>query len=238
MKKFSLLLFFLFLVSCATRQFEPRAFVVQRDVPNSPAIAVVSDNVKFSNIIEALILEYGIKLYTPPSSIYTERELIGTENRDSDQKAASIKQKYNKIITNANYIISAYTEEISTAVDKYRIKILKVQGEEILSSFIFEFNKYEEQKSVSRLKLTLHDVLKKIGLKVKASYLEYPMACEFFISNSIQIKSINDWKAYCSSGKKPYYIPSAPDKIYKGSGWISWSQWFEDIKRASPKKKE
>lgn len=35
-----------------------------------------------------------------------------------------------------------------------------------------------------------------------------------------------EWRAYCISGKKPSYIPSSPESIYKDKGWIGWADWL------------
>src|SRR5690606_21889899 len=33
----------------------------------------------------------------------------------------------------------------------------------------------------------------------------------------------NDWKA---AGKRPAFIPSSPERTYRGKGWISWQDWI------------
>ena len=35
-----------------------------------------------------------------------------------------------------------------------------------------------------------------------------------------------DWIAYSRSKRRPRDIPSAPDRTYKGKGWISWPDWL------------
>jgi predicted RecB family nuclease len=35
-----------------------------------------------------------------------------------------------------------------------------------------------------------------------------------------------DWNEWKRQGKRPSFIPSAPDKIYKNSGWIDWHDWI------------
>lgn len=41
---------------------------------------------------------------------------------------------------------------------------------------------------------------------------------------SLKIKSISKWREYCKSGKKPYFIPSVPGRIYKE--WGGWNDWL------------
>ena len=43
---------------------------------------------------------------------------------------------------------------------------------------------------------------------------------------SLNLKSQNEWENYCKFGDKPNDIPSSPDRTYKNSGWLSWSDWL------------
>jgi superfamily II DNA or RNA helicase len=40
------------------------------------------------------------------------------------------------------------------------------------------------------------------------------------------IKSRNEWRLICKSGKLPNDIPRNPQKVYKNNGWISENDWF------------
>ncbi|MBX9688745.1 MAG: DEAD/DEAH box helicase family protein [Candidatus Obscuribacterales bacterium] len=42
----------------------------------------------------------------------------------------------------------------------------------------------------------------------------------------LKLKSGNEWRVYCKSGKKPDYIPTNPNLFYKDDGWISWGDWL------------
>lgn len=42
--------------------------------------------------------------------------------------------------------------------------------------------------------------------------------------HTLRLKNVLDWKGY--SKLKPSDIPSAPDRIYKSNGWISWQDWL------------
>jgi len=44
-------------------------------------------------------------------------------------------------------------------------------------------------------------------------------------ARSLQLKAWIEWIEYCKSNKKPNYIPSNPDKLYKND-WISWTDWL------------
>ncbi len=46
-----------------------------------------------------------------------------------------------------------------------------------------------------------------------------------FIRNK-NFKSLNDWRSYCSSKKKPDDIPSNPHVVYKNGQWVSWYDWL------------
>jgi hypothetical protein len=43
---------------------------------------------------------------------------------------------------------------------------------------------------------------------------------------SLDLKNSNEWKRYCTSGKKPSNIPSAPYKTYRNEGWYGFKDWL------------
>jgi hypothetical protein len=43
---------------------------------------------------------------------------------------------------------------------------------------------------------------------------------------TLGLRSINEWRAYCNSGKKPVNIPSNTYQAYATKGWISASDWL------------
>jgi superfamily II DNA or RNA helicase len=59
-------------------------------------------------------------------------------------------------------------------------------------------------------------------------------------ARSLKLSSGSEWREYCRSGKRPDDMPSNPEKTYRDSGWISWSDWLgTDRTRVSksPKRK-
>jgi hypothetical protein len=42
------------------------------------------------------------------------------------------------------------------------------------------------------------------------------------------------WLEYCGSGQKPENIPSRPDIVYRGRGWVSWCDWLGSADRPEP----
>ncbi len=42
----------------------------------------------------------------------------------------------------------------------------------------------------------------------------------------LKLRSAGDWKAHCSSGKKPPGIPNAPEVVYRDSGWSGVGDWL------------
>jgi superfamily II DNA or RNA helicase len=52
----------------------------------------------------------------------------------------------------------------------------------------------------------------------KRNYLSFEDARKF--ARGLKLKGMNDWIAYCRSGKKPANIPGSPQQYY--SKWISW----------------
>ncbi len=45
-------------------------------------------------------------------------------------------------------------------------------------------------------------------------------------SNSLSLKSVEEWETYCKSGDKPNNIPTRPYVFYKNKGWVSWEDWI------------
>ena len=43
---------------------------------------------------------------------------------------------------------------------------------------------------------------------------------------SLGLKSRDEWKERSKSGKRPKGIPSDPDRVYKGEGWLSWGDFL------------
>jgi hypothetical protein len=57
-----------------------------------------------------------------------------------------------------------------------------------------------------------------------SDFLPFEEAREF--ARNLKLNGDKDWKKWCKSGKKPDDIPSAPNIIYKDSGWVSWGDWL------------
>ena len=43
---------------------------------------------------------------------------------------------------------------------------------------------------------------------------------------SLGLKSTEEWQDWMKSGEKPPNIPSSPDRVYKGEGWLSWGDFL------------
>ena len=50
-------------------------------------------------------------------------------------------------------------------------------------------------------------------------FRDFESAREFV--QSLNFKNSDDWREYCTSGKKPDDVPATPDRVYKNKGWIS-----------------
>ncbi|MEY3422693.1 MAG: hypothetical protein RIR48_3018 [Bacteroidota bacterium] len=55
-------------------------------------------------------------------------------------------------------------------------------------------------------------------------YKSFEEAREFV--HKLKLKSNNEWKDYCKSGKKPKIIPANPNTAYKHQGWKNWGDWL------------
>ncbi|MFL6425502.1 MAG: hypothetical protein ACJ71R_18190 [Nitrososphaeraceae archaeon] len=42
---------------------------------------------------------------------------------------------------------------------------------------------------------------------------------------TLGLKSNDEWREYCKTGKKPSDIPTNPDKVYENE-WIGWGDWL------------
>lgn len=51
--------------------------------------------------------------------------------------------------------------------------------------------------------------------------------------HTLKLKNEQAWREYCKSGKKPKDIPSKPDFVYRGKGWIDWYDWIGIQKRTA-----
>lgn len=59
-------------------------------------------------------------------------------------------------------------------------------------------------------------------------FIDYQKMVEWLKQNNIKIKSKKDWLEFCKN-KRPQFIPSNPNKTYKGNGWISWNKLEQDV---------
>jgi len=95
-----------------------------------------------------------------------------------------------------------------------------------LKNFMYKNNpklkmirKWELFKNANKIKLLFRDK--------SNPFWTYKKARNFVIK--LKIKSFNDWRKYCSSGKKPENIPVCPEKVYK-ENWESYTQWLGNKK--------
>ena len=56
------------------------------------------------------------------------------------------------------------------------------------------------------------------------SYLSFEDARDFVRSKNL--KKSDAWREFCKSGELPSNVPTAPNTVYKGSGWISFVDWL------------
>jgi hypothetical protein len=108
-----------------------------------------------------------------------------------------------------------------------RTKIIKMDTNEISTSFVIPYKGPTKDEKEFNFKMTLHNALSSLGIKVRPYYMPYQMAQGYFRKEGIRFRSAEEWKAYCHSGKKPEFIPANPDEVYRDSGWKSWDEWFE-----------
>jgi hypothetical protein len=59
---------------------------------------------------------------------------------------------------------------------------------------------------------------------MRGNYMPFNDARNYI--RTLKLKLRQDWVEYTKSGKKPASIPSEPEKIYKGNGFLNYSDWL------------
>lgn len=60
--------------------------------------------------------------------------------------------------------------------------------------------------------------------KKKSNFKDYNKANLFV--KKLNLTSVKEWVDFCKSGLKPKDIPSNPNIVYKGKGWVSFGEWM------------
>ena len=55
-------------------------------------------------------------------------------------------------------------------------------------------------------------------------FMPFTKAKEFV--HNLNLKNNLEWRLYSKSGKRPYYIPGAPEQKYKNKGWKGWADFL------------
>jgi superfamily II DNA or RNA helicase len=77
----------------------------------------------------------------------------------------------------------------------------------------------------SSIELAIWDKLAKL------SWRPFEEAREF--THNLNLKSIDEWKEFVKSKKKPFDIPSNPNTVYSAKGWVNWGDWLGTYRIAS-----
>jgi hypothetical protein len=229
MKKF-LLVFGLFtlLIGCTTIH-KPVYFVILKDVPLHPTFAVHpwddSHTGYYADLVEEALIRFGLRTLIKPihKAMGTPKgEEVGTTEDALRTESESV-----EAIEQESYHTGRTDYIISIDESTKRTKIIKTDTNEILTSFVMPYTGPTKEEKEFNFKITLHNALSSLGIKVRPYYMSYQMAQTYFRKEGIRFHSMQEWEAYCHSSKKPKFIPSNPDKVYRDSGWKSWDEWFE-----------
>lgn len=60
--------------------------------------------------------------------------------------------------------------------------------------------------------------------KRKSRWRPFEEARQF--ARGLGLKSANEWASWYKTGARPKDIPSAPSRVYRDDGWISWGDWL------------
>ena len=53
-----------------------------------------------------------------------------------------------------------------------------------------------------------------------------PFKAARLVARGLGLKGWKEWEEWKKSGDRPLDIPSAPDQVYRGKGWVSWPDWL------------
>ncbi|MBI4546934.1 MAG: hypothetical protein HY707_03075 [Ignavibacteriae bacterium] len=150
------------------------AFVVLRDVPEKPSFVVIPigdylEDVNFGNKIEEFILSAGVKLINRPvlKQVILKKEAgqvaKDTELENVEAAGASKEERYFEWDNiEADYVVFSYRFA-------KRVKIVKTESREVLSSFVLEEPGSLAGLSKQQEKELFYKALKAIGIAVKAT---------------------------------------------------------------------
>jgi hypothetical protein len=66
-----------------------------------------------------------------------------------------------------------------------------------------------------------------LGYKGQARHEDMlPFMVARAIVRKLKLKSQEEWREWSKSGQRPSNIPTNPDKVYRGDGWISTADWL------------
>lgn len=65
--------------------------------------------------------------------------------------------------------------------------------------------------------------------RVVTAYLSFEEARAF--ARSLHLKKRAEWQTFARSPARPANIPSAPEKTYENSGWLTWDDWLGNTNR-------
>jgi hypothetical protein len=79
------------------------------------------------------------------------------------------------------------------------------------------------------MKVKLSDFAEAISTRIwdsvgRANWRSFNDARAF--ARTLDLKSVNEWREYCKSGKKPPDIPAKPNRTYASDGWANWGDWL------------
>ena len=61
-----------------------------------------------------------------------------------------------------------------------------------------------------------------------------PFAQALAVARSLKLASVFEWNVWCKEGMRPAYLPSHPDRTYKGAGWQGWGHWLGTGNQGNP----
>ncbi|MDG1036912.1 MAG: DEAD/DEAH box helicase family protein [Crocinitomicaceae bacterium] len=188
------------------------------DVPNIDCILFADPRKSRVDIVQALGRALRRKEgkdwgYVVLPVIYDEE----TQTIDNDS--------FNEILS----IVRGLASNDERIVDYFKDKNQKEgrKKKETSEQFNFEvFSDYIDEEQLSeQLQIRLWDKM------AKFNWLSYTEAKSYV--HKLHLKSVNDWRTWAQSSKRPFNIPSQPNKVYENSGWVSWGVWTGTFRKSN-----
>jgi superfamily II DNA or RNA helicase len=181
------------------------------DVPNIDCIVFADPRRSKVDIVQALGRALRTKKgkdwgYVILPVIYNDK----TNEIDNDN--------FNEILS----VVRGLAANDERIVDYFKFKESERIEKSKAGELIFNFEVFSEYIDESELKENLQ--IKLWDKLSRFQWMPFEEARKF--TQSLNLKSHNEWKKYIKSLERNKYLPVSPQRIYKNKGWENWGNWL------------